>query len=1179
MTFEGVVLRRKGMRVGFLEVSVLFALTIGAAGLNAQVDRGTIVGSVTDTTGATIPEAKVQVINIETQATTDLATNNAGLYTAPNLPLGRYRLIVQKQGFIQVVREPIEIRSQSEVRVDATLTVGNVQESVNVTGEAPLLDVGTISHAEGFKRELTEELPLINTGTKRDITAFTQNLPGANNTTMNGAMAGQTEIFIDGAPANERLVNGGVGEVGPYIEMVGEFSVSANAFNAEYGGFGSFFTNVTIKSGTNELHGSVFDHLGNSVLNARSFFQPSITPYRQNEGGFTIGGPVVIPKIYNGRNRTFFFGSLGLFFSRSGASNAIITIPTQGEVKGDFSSFVGSNGALIPIYDPNTTVPDGKGSFIRTQFPGNVIPASRIAPYASIVGSYIPAPSLPGVNNNFYDHKAPTWPYFNIPAPIVKIDHQISTTQKLMVSYTSQFRHRLLWGNPGSGLGPQPTWGQTQAYPLDWYTYQIADSWKYRIAHDWVIRPNVLNHVTISADRYWNLGLNPTAGQGWNAKLGIQGVPQGIPLYNGEFPAFTFSGGSGVSVNYGRGYDENWHELRYSIIDNLTYIRGTHTMKFGFEWDRDRINRLYEGGGAGTFNFSNQTTSQPDSSTLATAGSSYASFLIGAAQSASADQGVEWGLRFPRIALFAQDDWHVTKALTLSYGLRWDYESPYYEVNNKISSFEPNVANPGAGGLLGGLVFAGSGTDGYGSRSFSKPWRKGFGPRLGLAYQLDKKTVIRGSAGIYYSRAAESSTPVTFGYSNTPSFSSADGYTPIYNLITGSFPQVPSLPTINPSFRNGQSIFYIPTSGDRLPQVITWTFGIQREVARDLSVEATYIGSRSTHLPFTPSVNGATSGTNYNPMPLSDLQYGNLLLQPITSSAASAAGFTSPFPAFASQQGANTVYQSLKPYPQFTAVTAGTYSFNGGSALGGVADTSGQAKFNSLQLKSNKRFSNGLTLLGWFTWSKSFTWSQGQFPNWRFWQLDPNPATVAAFNWAYSLPFGRGKTFLSNSSKAVSAVVSGWKVNGFLRYADGTPLTITGAGGSLVAIGYSQWATAVPGASPYSVSNPRDFDPGKGNRYLNAAAFQLTTGFNFGSMAPNPSWVRGFTSKSESLTIGRVFAIYERMKLDLSIDATNPFNFVRWSNPALNLASPATFGVVTAAASGRTVQINGKLSW
>jgi hypothetical protein len=236
----------------------------------------------------------------------------------------------------------------------------------------------------------------------------------------------------------------------------------------------------------------------------------------------------------------------------------------------------------------------------------------------------------------------------------------------------------------------------------------------------------------------------------------------------------------------------------------------------------------------------------------------------------------------------------------------------------------------------------------------------------------------------------------------------------------------------------------------------------------------------------------------------------------------------------------------------------------------------GKASTISLQIKANKRFSKGLTLLGFVTWSKSFTWAAGQFPSWRFWQLDANAPLVFSASWAYELPFGKGK--LATNFKPLNLVMSGWKVNGFVRYADGAPLTITGAGGSLANIGYTQWATAVQGVSPYVNTNPRDFNPAS-SKYLNAAAFSLTTGFNFGTMAPAPSWVRGFTAKSESLTLGRIFCFKERLTFDLSVDATNPFNFVRWTNPATNLASPTTFGVVTAAAAGRTLQINGKLSF
>jgi hypothetical protein len=503
--------------------------------------------------------------------------------------------------------------------------------------------------------------------------------------------------------------------------------------------------------------------------------------------------------------------------------------------------------------------------------------------------------------------------------------------------------------------------------------------------------------------------------------------------------------------------------------------------------------------------------------------------------------------------------------LTVSYGLRWDYDPAFSEVHGQISSFQPQLANPKAGGRLGALAFIGTGPGRVGY-NFQDQWRKGFGPRLGFAYQADEKTVIRASSGIYYANSGNGTSPPTAGFGLTPSFSSSDGYTPLYYLNTGSFPSNFVMPpVIDPSFLNGQSITFIPRDGTRLPMTINYTFGIQREVLRNTTLEASFIGSRSTHL---------GSSANYNYMPLSGLQYGSLLTQPITSPAAIAAGFTSPYPAFATQTGANTVYQSLRPYPQYTGVTLG----------GSVADPIGQAKYNSLQVKANRRFSGGLTLFGFVTWSKSFTMATAQFPETRYWQLDPQPAFVTSVSWAWELPFGRGKAVLGTSSRAVNAIVSGWKINGFLKYNSGAPLSITGGAGQLGQVGYSQWATAVQGVSPYVTTNPRSFDPAK-DRFLNSAAFKLTTGFDFGTLAPNPSWVRGFWGKQESLTLGRVFKIKERLTFDFSVDASDPFNFVRWGNIVTN-RSAGNFGAVTQVQLGlwnipqsRAVQINGALKF
>jgi len=301
--------------------------------LRAQIDRGTIQGQVTDQTGAVVPNATIQVIQVQTNSAMEFATNGEGLYTAPNLPLGTYRLVVKKAGFETLVREPVEVRPSVQVRVDFALKPGAISESINVTGESPLLDVSATSNTAGLDDKLIGELPLVVSSYQRSITDLLQNLPGYTGggsftPRANGGATGDTEVFIDGGAASEwGIARGALAEVSPQIEQVGEFSVVSNGFNAEYGGFGNWFTNVTIKSGTNQIHGSLYDHLGNNKLNARDFFQAAVTPFRQNEGGFTIGGPVVLPKIYNGRNKTFFFGSLGLFYIRQGAGGALETVP------------------------------------------------------------------------------------------------------------------------------------------------------------------------------------------------------------------------------------------------------------------------------------------------------------------------------------------------------------------------------------------------------------------------------------------------------------------------------------------------------------------------------------------------------------------------------------------------------------------------------------------------------------------------------------------------------------------------------------------------------------------------------------------------------------------------------------------------------------------------------------
>jgi hypothetical protein len=1127
----------------------------------AQVGRGTIQGIVSDSTGAIVVGAAVQIIQIDTNNTFELVTNTEGLYIAPNLPVGTYRVVVKQPGFATLTREPITVRAEVVLGLDFKIQPGAVTETVNITGEAPLLDLSASSSPTTITKEVFESLPVISAGSKRNITQLLLNVPGLTSydprnresTTwtprMNGSVNGNTETFIDGGPGSGISTGrGALEEVGPMVETVGEFSVVANAFNAEYGGFGSFFTNVTIRSGTNQVHGSVFNHFANNAMNARSFFQPRITAGNQNEGGFTLGGPVVIPKLYDGRNKTFFFISQGLYFTRNGPSLDLRTIPTSEFQRGDFSKLVNA-GAVIPVFDPSSTRADGQGGFVRDQFPNNVIPTSRISPAAQRVVSFMPAPDLPNaLVQNFYSRafSGKYWPFFNSNVTTLKLDHSMSSKQKLSFTYMNQIRHRQLQGE-NVGWTNRIPWDSVQENPLDFIMFQQANSWKLRLNHDYVITPALLNRVTLSTDRYVNLGLNATRGGDWLQKLNLTG----IPADNGMFPAITFTGGTAASMAINRAYDNTSFETRYRIDENLMWLRGKHSMKFGFAASWLQLNQLAQGGASGAFTFSNLQTSQPNAgANQGRWGHSFASFLLGAVDTASATIPDMFGTRVKNFSVFAQDDWRVTTKLTLSYGLRWDYTAPGSEAHNRYSSFQSDLKNPGANQIAGALAFART----YG-QPFQDTWKNGFGPRFGLAYQMGHNTVLRASGGLYY--AAPAYGIYHAGYTNTPTFNSPDGYSPIYDWDVESFPQSFVRPPVeNPSFLNGQAISYVPRNRNRLPQIASWTIGLQKQLGSATTFDVAYLGSSSTHI---------NIGTQINAVDPSRLALGSLLVQSITSAAARSAGFTEPFPGFASQRGANTVAQSLKPYPQYTQVNW-------------INSPDGVGNMHSLQIRANRRLATGLTVNSYFTWMKVMTNNASQNP------LDRNsgvgvdfasvPAVFGA-TWTYELPFGKGKRFGAGAGPLLNRLIGNWSMNGFVRYQSGYALSVT-APNTMAALGYSTTYANYAGGTAHAVTNPRDFDPGK-DRYLNSAAFSIPGTYAFGNLAPRLDWLRGFTSKAEALQLAKRTRINERFGIDLGADFSNPFNFHRWADPATNIADSLNFGRVTAAGEGRVIQLNLKV--
>ncbi len=1135
-------------------IAALAAIPIFAPILLAQADRATIEGIITDCDGAAIGGAQVLIIRLETNDQVLLAANASGRYFLPNLPLGTYRVTVQQEGFQPAEVERISVQSQNTIRADFTLQVKSVSTHVDVYSDPTSLDHSTSTLGTQLTAQQIHDSPVIVIGRKRDITSYLQFLPGVTTAStwaarVNGSNPGNSEVFLDGAPASQNNARGAIQENGPAVEQVGEFSIVTNSISAEYGRTGSWFTNLTIRSGTNRFHGSAFDYLNNDALNARSFFQKSRTRIRQNEAGLTLGGPVYLPRLYNGRNRTFFFFGQQLVYWNQTGSGALLTSPRNDFRQGDFSSLLNGSGAVVPIFDPATTRADGGGGFVRQPFAANRVPLNRFSPVSQQMMALIPEPDNPAQQTaNFYSRTG-GGSYRNF-VSTVKIDHSFSPSQKIAVTYSDQYNPRVI-----AGQG----WGATSPVEGSQSPKSIHDRTG-RVNWDYIARSDLLNHITVGVDRYNNQTRQLTQFQGWNQMLGIPGVPGD----QGAFPLVTFTGGVGSPRALGGPDFSTNASGRYTFADTLTWIKGRHSLKFGGNFWPEYANAREGYLSSGSFVFSNLTTSQPNAAQYTSWGSSFASFLLGGVSSAAVAEPYSRGARYRSGGAFLQDEWRATTNLTLSYGLRWEWNAAPFEPKGNASGFSPVIPNPAAGGRAGALVFAGTGPGRSGSKSLSDGWYKGFGPRLGMAYAATPNTVVKSSFSIYYAPGFRTRL-IGYGFNNAYTLTSPTGYDPAYNWSAALPQPSQTAPFIDPSYQNYQNVSSILPGTSRMPQIATWTATIQRAISTSLTFEATYIGSHSTHLILSPAQ------SNLNTLSAAYLSLGSLLFQDAGSPAAAAAGIVPPFAGFLNQRN-RTVGQALRPYPQYLDVTE-------------EWGPHGIARFQSLQLKLTKRYSNGLTLLAFYTWSKNMTNVEGgpidlgptdgsiQYPGNRAGEVSVStdgPAHVFAASGTYELPFGTGKKYL-NRTGILSRAAGGWRVTVYCRYTGGLPLAIA-SGNPLAVFGYPNVRADYAGGPVYGQTDPRAFDPAR-DAYLRAAAFAPPGTFRLGNTARVLDWVRGFSQKSESLSVARSMPLRESLQAVVRADVQNPFNFVRWNNPNTNITS-SQFGTVTGAAPGRSIQLN-----
>jgi len=787
----------------YLILGLCLATICAATPLLAQrSDRGIITGIVTDPTGSAIAGAVVKVRNEGTGLETALTTNSAGAFTTPPLALGTYSVSVNHAGFKESVNSGIALQGAETIRQDIILTVGAVTESVEVKAGGELnVTTPDISHVVDEK--YYQDIPTITASDVRLAEAVLQIQPGylpmkpngdpmfrgsQFNSRINGGQAMATENFFDGAAFGYAVGHQQSQESAPPIESIQEVKVITTSYAAQYGHTSGGFIEYTSKPGTNTLHGSAYEFFANDALNARGFFDADCdssghctprkkTPLKNNSFGFTLGGPVVIPHVYDGHKKTFFFTNFDWTRLRSGVLPGFgNTTPIDAFKTGDFSSWPDQ------IYNPYSTVVSSGGIPSREPFkcdgagapiipnpdgtqtggsPCNILPPSLISTVASRVAGFMVHPDRAGFSNNVAGNPAgdQTW-LLNARTIEFRVDH--SFTPNFRMSESFYWGHRPSIRNCGEVAGCTTQFdGETEPQKNTSYYgngfYQRIATHHTHTQFDWIIRPNLLNHTTIAWDR-WFMGGNPlSAGAGWPGILWAGTAGESNPLGAGGIldqtagpPLLDFAGNIPYNSlgQYGWGKFGFLTNNRWQFSDDLSWVKGKHTIKVGFEyrWHQFPFSGWANGNQAGEFRFDRRETGGYDGTgnLIANSGESFASFLLG--QVDSSTQNIPFHPMFYEAYMspWVNDEYKATSRLTLTLGLRFDYQFARTETQDRYSSFDPNTPNPDAGDLPGALLFAGKGAGRTGQRTFEHPAHDAWGPRLGFAYRVNDKTAIRG---------------------------------------------------------------------------------------------------------------------------------------------------------------------------------------------------------------------------------------------------------------------------------------------------------------------------------------------------------------------------------------------------------------------------------------------------
>jgi Carboxypeptidase regulatory-like domain len=1145
-----------------------------------QSDRGTITGTISDPAGAVVASAPVQVKNIETGAVYQAATSTTGNYTLAQIPAGSYELSVTVEGFKKFVRQNVVVPVAQTLRIDIALEVGSTSESVTVTEAAPLLktESGELSH--NVSTDQLDNLPVLGIGSDagsagiRNPYAALQTIPGADwrpdrSVRINGLPANTQTLRVEGQDSTNGLIYT-QSMTQPSVDAIQEFAIQTSNYAAEYGQAGGGFFNVTMKSGTNQLHGSAYDYFVNEALNAGVPYTNDGNGHllrprqRRNDYGFTLGGPVYLPKIYNGHDKAFFFFNFEQFRETTITNNVPTTLPTMAYRAGDFSqALTGRNvcPAATPncdpigrpimentVYDPLTDRVEN-GQRVRDPFPNNTVPLAEQDPVALAIQSLIPDPTNSGLINNY---RASYTNPRHTSIPSVKADYQISARSKI-----SGYWSRTATNTPGNNVLPPPI---TTARGNDVAANTI------RINFDQTITPTMLLHVGVGLlDNRLN---QPVPSFDPVKEVGLKGTHADLFPYLGGLN--TSQGGT---TNLGTGAQVSLVNDKPTANLSLTWVRDNHTFKFGGETIIEGYvadNKTYANG---WLLFSPIESGLPSTNGQPLAGGTpgfpYASFLMGRVDNGFIGIPSKSRLGAHSFSFFAQDSWKVTRKLTLDYGLRYDFQTYLKEQYGRIPYFSASTPNPAAGGRLGAVAFDGYGP-GYCNCDIAHNYPWAFGPRLGLAYQIESKTVLRAGAGVSYYKTSDN------GFNSYSTGSQQIYNAPTYGdpayLLQDGLPYQISWPNFDPGQVPLPGTIASPSQqidphAGRPARIIQWSVGLQRQIGSNLLVEATYVGNVGAYWNsayiicpncIDDQILAANGLSRNNP---DDLK---LLGSPLNSQLAIERGFGGlPYPGF---PASGTVAQALRPFPQFSNITNMHWAPDGDSW------------YNSLQMNATKRLSHGLNFSSSFTWSKAFMMGTESDI------ATLSPVTVATndvfnrpqnrylsgldqpflfvFAGTYTTPKLGGSGVLGN--KALSWVARDWEIGAVLRYGSGLPIMSPTASNGLrellfrgtgaIGTGGGTFMNRVAG-QPLLLQdlNCHCFDPNT-TFVLNPAAWVNPAAGQWGTSAAYYGDYRYQRRPDESMSLARVFRIGERASVQIRAEFTNIFNRAEFNNPVSNNA-------------------------